>query len=44
MSENEELTRVDQSITFVRWHRPKTWRDWIILMDMELGVWFGWGT
>ncbi len=42
MTSAEELAHVETAIKFTDWHTPKRWRDYLILLDVELGVYFGW--
>ncbi len=42
MSKAEELAHVETALKFVSWYDCKNWRDYIITLDMELGVYFGW--
>lgn len=44
MSAAEEFAHVETATKFVRWALPHTWKDYLILFDFELGVYFGWGT
>lgn len=42
MSAAEELAHVETATKFTRWALPYKWRDYLVLFDYELGVYFGW--
>ncbi len=42
MSAVEEIVFVESAAVTTRWALPLGWRDYLILLDHELGMYFGW--
>ncbi len=44
MSQAEEIAHVESALRFTKWYGCRRWKDYLITLDMELGVYFGWTT
>ncbi len=38
----EEIAHVETAAKFARWALPHAWKDFLILFDHELSIYFGW--